>query len=100
MSSYFKWYENLKQELFYKHTLLIEQEFEAFANAVNDFKQYSFDVTKILTEYKHISSLRNEIELTQNQVDNNAATRDTLIKEILFVKRTGRLLQANNQYLQ
>ena len=89
VSSYFKWYENLKQELFHKHTLLIEQEFEAFANAVNDFKQYSFDVTKILTEYEHISSLRNKIELTQNQVDNNAATRDTLIKEISSLKEQG-----------
>ncbi len=82
VSSYFRWYEKLKQELFYEHTLLIEQEFGAFANAIDDFKQYSFDVTKILTEYRHINSLRNELVLTQNQVDKNMATKDKLIKEI------------------
>ena len=89
VSSYFKWYENLKQDLFYEHTLLIEQEFGAFANAVDDFKQYGFDATKILTEYNHINSLRNEIELTQNQVDKSAAIRDTLIKEISSLEEQG-----------
>ena len=29
VSSYFQWYENLKQELFHEHTLLIEQEFRS-----------------------------------------------------------------------
>ena len=70
----------------------------AFANAVDDFKQYDFDVTKILTEYRHFNLLRDEIELTQNQVYNNTATRDTLIKEISSLKERGRLSQANNQY--
>ena len=69
--------------------MLIEQEFGAFANAVDDFKQYGFDATKILTEYNHINSLRNEIELTQNQVDKNAAIRDTLIKEISSLEERG-----------
>ena len=87
--SYFQWYENLKKELFYEHRLLIEQEFRAFANAVDDFKQYGFDVTKILTEYRHFNLLRDEIKLTQNQVHNNAATRDTLIKEISSLKERG-----------
>ena len=89
VSSYFKWYQNLKQELLYEHNLLIEQEFEAFANAVDDFKQYGFDVTKILTEYKYIDSLRNELELTQNQVDKNTATRNTLIEEISELEEKG-----------
>ena len=80
--SYFKWYKNLKQELLYKYSLLIEQEFGAFANAVEDFKQYDFDVTNILTEYRNIDSLRNDIELTQNQVDTNKATRDALVIEV------------------
>ena len=82
VSKYVKWYQNLKQELLYEHNLLIEQEFEAFANAVDDFKQYGFDVTKILAEYKHFDSLRFETKLTQHQVDENTTTRDTLIKEI------------------
>ena len=69
--------------------MLIEQEYEAFANAVDEFKQYSFDVTKILTEYKHINSLRKEIELTQNQVNENIVTRDTLIKEITRLEEEG-----------
>ncbi len=94
VSTYFKWYQDLKQELFKEHNLLIEQEYEAFANAVDEFKQYSFDVTKILTEYKHINSLRKEIELIQNQVNENTATRDTLIKEI------SRLEERGNYYRQ
>ena len=69
--------------------MLIEQEFRAFANAVDDFKQYGFDVTKILTEYRHFNLLRDEIELTQNQVYTNATTRDTLIKEISSLKERG-----------
>jgi hypothetical protein len=94
VSTYFKWYQDLKQELFKEHNLLIEQEYEAFANAVDEFKQYSFDVTKILTEYKHINSLRKEIELIQNQVNENTVTRDTLIKEI------SRLEERGNYYRQ
>ena len=69
--------------------MLIEQEFRAFANAVDDFKQYGFDVTKLLTEYRHFNLLRDEIELTQNQVYTNATTRDTLIKEISSLKERG-----------
>ena len=49
---------------------------------IDEFKQYSFDVTKILTEYRHVNTLRDEMEITQNQVDKNTVTRDTLIKEI------------------
>jgi uncharacterized protein YoxC len=62
--------------------LLIEQEFGTFANAIDDFKQYSFDVTKILTEYKRINSLTNELELIQDQADEITATRDKLIKDV------------------
>ena len=62
--------------------MLIEQEFGTFANAIDDFKQYSFDVTKILTEYKRINSLTNELELIQDQADEITATRDKLIKDV------------------
>ena len=86
--SYFKWYENLKQELLYKYSLLIEQEFGTFANAVEDFKQYDFDVIKILTEYRNISSLRNDVEITQNQVDTNKATRDALVLEVASLEES------------
>ena len=87
--SYFKWYEGLKQELFYGHTLQIDQEFGAFANAISDFEHYSFDVTKILAEYRHIDSLRNELVLVQNQLNNSKATRDTLLKEISSLEERG-----------
>ena len=80
--SYFNWYENLKQELLSEHGLLIEQEFGAFANAIDDFKQYSFDVTKLLTEYTRINSLTNELELIQSQVDQITATRDNLRNDV------------------
>jgi hypothetical protein len=87
--SYFKWYENLKKELFYEHTLQIELEFGAFANAINDFNQYSFDVTKILVEYRHIDSLRNELVLVQDQVNNSKVTRDQLNEEISSLEERG-----------
>ena len=80
--SYFSWYENLKQELFNEHDLLIEQAFGVFANAIDDFEQYNFDVTKILTEFRHIESLRVEKKLTQLQVDEITATRHKLIHEV------------------
>lgn len=84
--SYLKWYENLKKELFYNHSLLIEQEFGPFANAIDDFKQYNFDVTKILTEYRHVNSLRIDIDLIQKQVDTNKATRDALVTEVAWLE--------------
>ena len=87
--SYFKWYENLKRELLDEHGLLIEQEFRAFANSIDDFKQYSFDVTKILTEYTQIDSLRNERESTQIQINEKTKERDKLKDEITSLEERG-----------
>ncbi len=80
--SYFSWYDNLKKALFYEQDLLIDQEFGAFANAINDFKQYNFNVTKILTEYKHINSLRGEMGETRNQVYKNIEQKNKLMEGI------------------
>jgi len=82
VASFFNWYENLKQELFNKHNLLIEQEFGVFANAIDDFKQYRFDVTKILTEYRRINSLTSELKLTQHQIDEISSTKDKLRNDL------------------
>ena len=46
-----------------------------------------------MTEYKHIDSLRNEIELTQNQVDKKYGDKRHIDKRDLFVGRTGKLLR-------
>jgi len=69
--------------------LLIEQEFRAFANSIDDFKQYSFDVTKILTEYTRTDSLRNERESTQIQIDEKTKERDKLKDEITSLEERG-----------
>ena len=35
-----------------------------------------------MTEYRHVNSLRNDIKLTQSQVDTDKATRDALVIEV------------------
>ena len=69
--------------------MLIEQEFGTFANAIDDFKQYSFDVTKILTEYTRTDSLRNERESTQIQINEKTKERDKLKDEITSLEERG-----------
>ncbi len=83
---YSKWYDNLKQELLYKHNLLIEQEFGTFAASINDFKQYNFDATQILAEHKNIDSLRKERDHVQFQINQNTSVRDKLLNEISSLK--------------
>lgn len=91
--SYFKWYKNLRQELFYKYRLIIEQEYGMFTDAINDFKQYNFDATKILSEYKYIESLRKETERVQTQVNQNISRRDKLLSEISSIEEQSNYYQ-------
>jgi hypothetical protein len=80
--SYFSWYNNLRHNLFKKYNILIEQEIDLFANALQDFKQYHFAATKILSEYKTIDSLRRERKQIQDELQQKILTRNNILKEI------------------
>ncbi len=80
--SYFNWYNNLKQCLFNKYSIIIEHEIDLFVNAVRDFKQYHFAATKILSEYKIIDSLRKQRKQIQDGLQESILNRDNILKEI------------------
>ncbi len=82
VNSYFNWYNNLKKLLFKKYNILIEQEIDLFANALQDFKQYHFAATKILSEYKTIDSLRKQRKQIQDELQQKILTRDNILNEI------------------
>lgn len=76
------WYNNPKKLLFKKYNILIELEINLFANALQDFKQYHFAATKILSEYKTIDSLRKERKQIQDELQQKILTRNNILKEI------------------
>lgn len=80
--SYFNWYNTLSRHLFNRYEILLEQEIDLFARAFQDFKQYNYSVTKILSEYKIIKSLRNEIKRIRDEIQSNTLKRDNILKEI------------------
>jgi hypothetical protein len=80
--SYFNWYNNLRQHLFNKYSILIENEIDLFVNAVRDFKQYHFAATKILSEYKIIDSLRKQRKQIQGELQQSILMRNNILNEI------------------
>ena len=80
--SYLQWYGNLKQELLDKYNLAIEEEFEAFAEVINDFKEYGYNTSLIIKEYKDFDSLRQQVNLTREEIQQNQGVIQDLLKEI------------------
>jgi len=80
--SYFDWYNNLSQYLFNRYGILLEQDIYLFAKALQDFKQFNFSVTKILSEYRIIDSLRNETKQIKDELHLYTLKRDKLREEI------------------
>lgn len=80
--SYFNWYNTISQYLFNKYEILLEQEIDLFARAFQDFKQYNYSATKILSEYKIINSLRNEIKRIRDEIQSNSLKKDNILKKI------------------
>ena len=80
--SYLQWYNSLKQELHVKYHLAIEEKFGEFAKTINDFKDYDFDASTIINEYKEIESLRQERTFIQAVINSNAPVRNDLLNQI------------------
>ena len=80
--SYLQWYNSLKQELHVKYHLAIEEKFGEFAKTINDFKDYDFDASTIINEYKEIESLRQERTFIQAVINSNAPVRSDLLNQI------------------
>ncbi|HEU5120919.1 MAG TPA: hypothetical protein VFT71_08010 [Candidatus Nitrosocosmicus sp.] len=53
--SYLQWYSNLREDLRNRFDLVIEAEFEAFANVINDFKEYGHNTSLLLKNTKNLN---------------------------------------------
>ncbi len=80
--SYFQWYNNLRLDLYDRFNLKIEQEFEAFANVINDFKEYDYNTSLLIKEYKDFESLIQQINLTREEIQLKKEVIQDLLKEI------------------
>jgi hypothetical protein len=77
-----EWYTNLKQELLCKSNLSIELEFEAFAKAINNFKEYGYSAPLLIKDLKEFESLKKQINQTRQEVHLNQKVIQDLQKEI------------------
>ena len=89
--NYYSWYKILKQQLQYNYGIALDEEFGSFAKAIDNFKNYNYDVLKLITDYKQVESLREEKEKIQNIIDLNIPLRDSLLNQI-------RILEENLSY--
>ncbi len=80
--TYLQYYNSLKQELHDKYHLAIEEKYGEFAKVIKDFKDYDFDASIIINEYKEIKSLRQERDLIQTVINLNAPVRNELLNQI------------------
>lgn len=79
---YFRWYNNLDQELSAKYNIRLENEIEAFCNAINDFKSYNSDPWQIISEYKRIESLSQVRESMAAEINRTTPIRDRLSNQV------------------
>lgn len=80
--SYLDWYYSLKNDLWNKHGIKLEQEVKSFVKTLIDFKSYRYDALKILKEYEQIESIRNEIKSLQGIVYSIEKTRVETLEEL------------------
>lgn len=55
--SYFNWYESLRKELFDKQKIVLRHNINNIVNTISEFKNFEYDVTKIIKEYDESNSL-------------------------------------------
>jgi hypothetical protein len=80
--SYLQWYSILKQELLDKFKIAIEEEFEAFAMARDDFKEYGYNTSLLIKEYKNFDSSKQQINLLREEIQLKQERIQDLLKEI------------------
>ncbi len=83
--TYFRWYRDLKQELWDIHGLEIDEEIEMFSKAISDFKNYDYDASTILKEYKENESLRQEKIMLQGIIELNVPLKKDLETQIALL---------------
>jgi hypothetical protein len=76
--SYLDWFHRLKKELYERHSIKMEDDIENFAQAINDFKNHSYDAIEIIKEYSRLLSARLEIKTTQADLESLQRQRAVL----------------------
>jgi hypothetical protein len=85
--TYLNWFNSLKKELWKIYNIKLEKEFSDFVKVFADFKYYGYDAHQIVSEYRQLESLRNEMKLIQDFVDSNRKIRDDLLNEIASLEQ-------------
>jgi hypothetical protein len=82
MLTFFQWYSDLKQELQSKSNVILEEEIESFAKAINDFRNHNYDIQSILKDYKEIETLRQQIKIIQDGITTYHPIKENLLNEV------------------
>lgn len=99
--SYFTWYESLKTELYQKQKISLTDYIDNMVNIIIDFKNFNFDVTRIIKKYEEIDSLVTEKERIQNQIDYKEKLKNKWESEILDLEdRKNYYIQTINTYTE
>lgn len=69
--SYFNWYESLRNDLYQKQKIVLRDNIDNLVRAISDFKNFEFDVTRVIEAYNEIESLVTQKEKLEIQIDYN-----------------------------
>lgn len=58
INRYYSWFENLQIELKDRFNIKIEDEIFDFVNIINDFKNYGYNIHRIISEFDYIGTLQ------------------------------------------
>ena len=79
---YFKWYDSLSHELLTNYNLRLDDEISRLARIIDDFKEYGYNMFRILKEFTNIESLQQQKESIQRDIDLNSPIKNDLLREI------------------
>ena len=80
--TYLSWFNTLKIALSNNYHIRIEEEFKNFAKIINDFRFYNYDVLQIISDYKQIESLRDEIKIIKSSIDSSFLLKEQLARDM------------------
>jgi hypothetical protein len=76
--SYYKWYYSLRKELLTNHGRFLENEISSFANLVNEFRHYNYDLITILNLFTSINTLQQLNDSLNVEVNIKTAAKENL----------------------
>ena len=79
---YFKWYDSLRHELLTNYNLRLDDEISRLARIIDDFKEYGYNMFRILKDFSNIESLQQQKESIQRDIDLNSPIKNDLLREI------------------